>query len=256
MKKDDPPDPVVEVRALFSLQDIVLHYGPLRVFEQFNLGCSRQEFTCLLGPSGVGKTSILNLLAGVVTPQAGRVHSDSRRLAYVFQEPRLLPWLTAAENLQIGLYNLGWDASQRRQRVKSLLPVLGLAGFGGYYPGQLSGGMKQRVSIGRAFAIQPDLLLLDEPFSGLDENLKKDMEELLLSLGRWHACTTVMVTHNVPEAVRLADRIVVVGGRPCETVLEIRPEPGQRSQAPYVKHLEQVLVDALNPGSGSHVSID
>ncbi|MEN6391337.1 MAG: ATP-binding cassette domain-containing protein [Syntrophomonas sp.] len=232
---------------MFSLQDIVLHYGPLRVFEHFNLSCSRQEFICLFGPSGVGKTTILNLLAGVARPQAGRVRSNSRRLAYVFQEPRLLPWFTAVENLQLGLYNLGLDARQRRQRVESLLPVLGLDGFGDYYPGQLSGGMKQRVSIGRAFAIQPDLLLLDEPFSGLDENLKKDMEELLLSLGRWHACTTVLVTHDVQEAVRLADRIVVVGGRPCETVLELRPETGQKSKPSYARHVEQVLINTLNP---------
>ncbi|WP_347488864.1 ABC transporter ATP-binding protein [Desulfoscipio sp. XC116] len=232
---------------MFSLYEVVLHYGKLKVLEQFNLNCDRRQFICLLGPSGVGKTSILNILARIVKPQSGQVESDNRRLAYVFQEPRLIPWLTVEQNLHVGLYNLGLDFRQRCQRVESLLPVLGLAEFGGYYPGQLSGGMKQRVSIGRAFAIQPDLLLLDEPFYGLDENLKRDMQELLFSLGQWHACTTVMVTHDVKEALRLADRIIVVVGRPCQVMLDLYPEPDQRYEQSYTKQMEQILLDAINP---------
>ncbi|MBP7330995.1 MAG: Bicarbonate transport ATP-binding protein CmpD [Firmicutes bacterium ADurb.Bin373] len=232
---------------MFGLHDIELQYGGLKVLEHFNLNCDRQQFICLFGPSGTGKTSILNILAGIVKPRSGRVASNSRRLAYVFQEPRLLPWLTVEENLQLGLYNLGLPSRQRRRRVVSLLPLLGLAGFGGYYPGQLSGGMKQRVSIGRAFAIEPDLLLLDEPFCGLDERLKKDMQELLLSLGQWHACTTVMVTHDLKEAVRLSDRIVVVRGRPCQIVLDLYLEPEQRCKPSYARQMERILTDALNP---------
>lgn len=232
---------------MFGLYDIELQYGDLKVLDHFNLNCDKQQFICLFGPSGTGKTSILNTLAGIVKPQSGRVESGSRRLAYVFQEPRLLPWLTVEQNLQLGLYNLRLTARQRRQRVASLLPLLGLDGFGGYYPGQLSGGMKQRVSIGRAFAIEPDLLLLDEPFCGLDEKLKKDMQELLLSLGQWHACTTVMVTHDLKEAVRLSDRIAVVRGRPCQIVLDLYLEPEQRCKPSYVRQMERVLTDALNP---------
>jgi len=232
---------------LFDLHDIVLRYGNLKVLEQFNLKCDKQQFICLFGPSGVGKTSILHILARITRPQSGRIESDSRRLAYVFQEPRLLPWLTVEQNLQLGLYNLGLDSQQRCQRVESLLPLLGLDEFGRYYPGQLSGGMKQRVSIGRAFAIQPDLLLLDEPFCSLDESLKKDMQDLLVSLGKWHACTTVMVTHDGKEAARLSDRIVVVRGRPCQIVLEIYPDPKQRGNPAYARQMEQDLFDALDP---------
>lgn len=180
-------------------------------------------------------------------PASGQVTSASMRLAYVFQEPRLLPWLTVVENLQIGLYSHGLPARERRQRVENLLPLLGLDGFGGYYPEQLSGGMKQRVSIGRAFAVEPDLLLLDEPFSGLDEEIKRDMQELLSSLGQWHACTTVMVTHDLKEAVRLSDRIVVLRGRPCQIIRDLHLEPEQRYQASYIQRMEKVLSDALNP---------
>ena len=232
---------------MFALRDIKLQYGDLKVLEHFNLDCEGQQFICLFGPSGTGKTSILNILAGIIMPCSGQVTSESRRLAYVFQEPRLLPWLTVVENLQIGLYSLELPARERRQRVESLLPVLGLDGFGGYYPEQLSGGMRQRVSIGRAYAIEPDLLLLDEPFSGLDEQIKRDMQELLLSLGQWHACTTVMVTHDLGEAVRLSDRIVVLRGRPCQIVTDFYLEPGERYRASYVQHMEKILSAALNP---------
>lgn len=232
---------------MFDLHDIVLHYGKLKVLEQFNLNCDKRQFICIFGPSGVGKTSILNILARITRPQSGRIEADSRRLAYVFQEPRLLPWLTVEQNLQVGLYDLGLNSQQRCQRVENLLPLLGLAEFGGYYPGQLSGGMKQRVSLGRAFAIQPDLLLLDEPFCGLDETLKKDMQDLLISLQQWHACTTVMVTHDGKEAVRLSDRIVVVQGRPCQIVSNLYPDPTQRLNPSYARKMEQSLLNTLNP---------
>ncbi|MFA6940741.1 MAG: ABC transporter ATP-binding protein [Clostridiaceae bacterium] len=230
---------------MFCLSDVVLSYGNLKVFEQFNLNCDKRQFICLFGPSGVGKTSILNMLARIKKPDSGQVKSDDRRLAYVFQEPRLIPWLTVEQNLQIGLYKFGLGSHERDQCVKSLLPLLGLAEFGGYYPGQLSGGMKQRVSLGRAFIIQPDLLLLDEPFNGLDENLKKDMQELLISLEKWHTCTTVMVTHDAVEAIRLSDRIVVVEGRPCRIISDIYPEPGQRLEVSYTDTLKQVIFNAL-----------
>ncbi len=230
---------------MFSLQDIVLDYGPLKVLERFNLNCDRRQFMCLFGPSGVGKTSILNILAVITKPQAGLVRCDHRRLAYVFQEPRLVPWLTVEQNLELGLHAQGLNARQRRQRVEKLLPLLGLDGFAAYYPGQLSGGMKQRVSIGRAFAIQPDLLLLDEPFSSLDANLKQDMQELLASLRQWHSCTTVMVTHDEKEAINLSDRIVVLHGRPCRAVLELVPDKEQISDFRYARSLEAAILDAL-----------
>ena len=230
---------------MFNLQDIVLNYGNLKVLDRFNLSCNKSQFVCLLGSSGVGKSSILNVLAGITKPQSGQVNCNNKRLAYVFQEPRLLPWFTVEQNMQLGLYSLGLNSKLRAERVKSLLPLLGLSGFGDYYPSQLSGGMKQRVSIGRAFAIRPELLLLDEPFSALDENLKQDMRELLDSLQQWHHCTKVMVTHDVSEAIKLSDRIVVLHGRPCEIVLNIYPESAQRLDRDYMQQMEQVLLNAV-----------
>lgn len=230
---------------MFSLQDIVLNYGSLSILDGFNLQCGQQELLCLFGPSGVGKTSILNLLAHLVKPQSGRIQCHNHCLAYVFQEPRLVPWLTVEQNIQIGMHAAGAGAGQRRHQVQRLLPLLGLEGFGLYYPGQLSGGMKQRVSIGRAFAIEPDLLLLDEPFSSLDANLKQDMQELLVSLRQWHPCSTVMVTHDAKEAITLSDRVVVLQGQPCQVVLDVCPAERQRLDNEHYEELKAALLKAI-----------
>lgn len=235
---------------MFSLQEIVLDYGSLKVLDRFNLDCVHRDFICLFGPSGVGKTSILNLLARTVKPKSGTITCQNQRLAYVFQEPRLVPWLTVVQNLELGMYATGHNAGQRNRQVQRLLPLLGLDGFEAYYPGQLSGGMKQRVSIGRAFAIEPDLLLLDEPFSSLDAALKQDMQELLASLRQWHPCTTVMVTHDAKEAIRLSDRVVVLRGRPCQAVLELVPDERQKSEKDSLHRMETALLKALGTPAG------
>lgn len=231
---------------MFSLHDIRLDYGPLNVLDCFSLNSEKQQFICLFGPSGVGKTSILNILAHLVKPQSGHVVCNSKRLAYVFQDPRLVPWLNVEQNLQLGLYASGQSARQRRQAATRLLPVLGLDGFAKYYPGQLSGGMKQRVSLGRAFAIKPDLLLLDEPFSSLDAAIKHEMQDLLASLRQLHACTTVMVTHDEKEAIKLSDRVVVLNGRPCQTVMDIHPGWQKVTDSSYAQQLETSLLAAIS----------
>ncbi len=232
---------------MFSLSNVDLNYGELKVLEQFSLDCHKRQFITLYGPSGVGKTSILNLLAALIKPHAGVVAADFQRIAYVFQEPRLIPWLSVRENLEIGLFHQGLDDGERQKRVDDLLPILDLAEFGDYRPNQLSGGMKQRVSIGRAFIIHPDLLLLDEPFTGLDENLKNDMQELLISLEQWHCCTTVLVTHDINEAIKLSDRIVVVEGRPCEIILDLYLQSDRRFIGDYTTQIRQSISRAMTP---------
>jgi len=225
------------------MNNIVLHYGDLKVLDNFSIKGEKKEFISLFGPSGIGKTSILNVLAGILKPNSGSVSRDFKRIAYVFQEPRLLPWLTVEQNMEIGLHRLNKDRNKRKKAVQKLLPKIGLGEFGEYYPEQLSGGMKQRVSIGRAFVIQPDLLLLDEPFSGLDDSLKNEMQDLILTLKNWHMCTTVMVTHDIREAVKLSDRIIVVGDRPCRIILDIIMKPEDKKDPQRNKKLNAVLLD-------------
>lgn len=232
---------------MFSLRDIVLNYGDQKVLEQFSLNGDRQQFITLYGLSGVGKTSILNLLAKLTKPQAGKVNANFQQIAYVFQKPRLIPWLTVRLNLHAGLHGLGLEPKERNERVENLLHLMDLAEFSEELPGKLTGDMKHRLSVGCAFIVQPDLLLLDEPFNGLDANLKKEMQELLILLKQWHSCTTVMVTRDVNEAVKLSDRIVVVKGRPCQVVLNLYPEPDMRLKPSYAKKIKQSIAKALEP---------
>lgn len=206
---------------MFEMRNVSLNYGQLQVLSNFSWCGESNRFMCLLGSSGVGKTSILNVFAGIQKPDSGFVSAGAERLAYVFQEPRLLPWMTVEQNMEVGLYKLNRNKDWRKKKVRQVLQKIGLEEFGGYFPEQLSGGMKQRVSIGRAYVIQPDLLLLDEPFIGLDEALKTEMQDLLLGLKNWHMCTSIMVTHDIREAIKLGDRIIVIDGRPVRIVLDI-----------------------------------
>lgn len=230
---------------MFRLEGVHLAYGDLKVLDDFSLECRPREFICLLGPSGVGKTSILNILAGLVRPKSGSVKLPAARMGYVFQEPRLLPWCTVVENIAMGLYALKLDKKQMRRRVDDLIVRLGLSGFADYYPLQLSGGMKQRVSLGRAFAVHPDVLLMDEPFASLDDNLKQEMRGLLRELVGWRNCTTVLVTHDVRDAVELASRIVVLKGRPCREKAVYDVNSGRRGDGALLQRLEQDVVGCL-----------
>lgn len=166
-------------------------------------------------------------------PDKGKVEKEAgSKIGYVFQEPRLLPWCTVLENIQLGLYHYyGGEREKIGQVSRLLAQKVELQGFEDYYPAQLSGGMKQRVSLARAFAIQPDILLLDEPFSALDYQLKETLREQLLALLNWKPCTTIMVTHDLMEAVQLGDRILILKGRPARVAFDFklsRPR-GERS---------------------------
>lgn len=227
---------------MFELENVTLCFDDLKVLSDFNLTSNGNEFISLFGVSGIGKTSILNILAGIIKPQTGTVSSSHTRTAYVFQEPRLLPWCTVEENIALGLYALKIEKTQRNERVNTLIERLGLNDFAHYYPGQLSGGMKQRVSLGRAFAVQPDLLLMDEPFSSLDDTLRQAMRQLLKSLIKWQPCATVFVTHDVREAIQLADRIIVLKGRPCQIVREVCLNSSQSREQSYQEVLAATII--------------
>ncbi len=190
-------------------------YGDLPVVSDFSFSPEGEGITVFLGPSGCGKTTLLNLAAGLAAPQAGSVSRESEQLSYLFQKPRLLPWKSVRENIEFVLPET-MDRLEKRQRCASLIELVGLAGFEEYKPSRLSGGMEQRVAIARAFVEDRAILLMDEPFKGLDLRLKLPLIRLLKDLLRSRKTTVLLVTHDVREAVLLGDRIVCLDGPPLE----------------------------------------
>jgi NitT/TauT family transport system ATP-binding protein len=205
--------------------------GPVEALRDVSLTVSAGEFCTLLGPSGCGKSTLLGMLGGLVVPDDGRVlvggrpvaGPDPRRTATVFQEPGLFPWRTTLENIEFGLELQGAPRERRRAVATELLGPLGLRDFGARYPRELSGGMRQRVAIGRALAIDTPIVLMDEPFGALDEQTRLLMGEWLLDIWRRTRKTVVFVTHSLYEALALSTRIVVMTARPgrIKSVLEL-----------------------------------
>jgi len=186
------------------------------------------EFVCLVGPSGCGKTTLLRLVAGLERPTSGRVLLDgvevdrpSRSVGIVFQEPTLMGWRTVEANVALPLEVNRTPRGKALRRARALLELVGLSGFEETYPAQLSGGMAQRVALARALVHDPRVLLLDEPFGALDALTRERMALELLRIWRARRKTVVMVTHSVPEAVFLADRVLVLGPRPASVVAQV-----------------------------------
>ncbi len=189
--------------------------GGRAILEDLTLEVPAGGVLALVGPSGCGKTTLLNLAAGLLRPSAGQVAVTARRVASMFQDARLLPWRRARQNAAFGLRCLGVPRHARLDAAQALLESLGLAAEDGdKFPHQLSGGMRQRVALARALAIEPDLLLLDEPFSALDAVLRRDLQDLVRAAVAERAVTTVFVTHDLFEAARVSDRIAVMAGGP------------------------------------------
>jgi NitT/TauT family transport system ATP-binding protein len=196
--------------------------------DQVDLEVTAGEFVCLLGASGCGKTTLLNLVAGLDEPTAGRIELSSSRPAVVFQEPALMPWLTAAGNVELPLRMAGVSKTERRAKAAELLELVRLAGLGDKRPHELSGGMRQRVALARALASttdntgsgvgKPSLLLMDEPFSALDAITRDVLQAELLRIWRATGTAILFVTHDVREAVRLGQRVVLLSSRPGRVV--------------------------------------
>jgi NitT/TauT family transport system ATP-binding protein len=191
------------------------------VLDHLNLAVASGEFVSLVGPSGCGKTTLLNLLDGLTLPTEGQVLVAGAPVvgpgpdrALVFQEPALLPWRTVLGNIAYGLECLKTDRRQTTMRAQAWLQAVGLEGFGTHYPHELSGGMQQRVNLARALAVDPEILLMDEPFAALDAQTREMMQGELLSVWERTAKTVVFVTHQISEALYLADRVVVLSARP------------------------------------------
>ncbi|BBO88661.1 ABC transporter ATP-binding protein [Desulfosarcina ovata] len=219
--------------------------SPVTVLADVNLDVREGEFVCVLGPSGCGKTTLLNLAAGFIFPSRGRVLFDGRAVAgpgpergVVFQDATLFPWLSVAKNVEFGLALNGLRGRFLRRRARGYLDRLGLNGHADKYPHALSGGMRQRVAIARVLALEPKVLLMDEPFSALDANTRERLQDELLRVWTARRRTVLYVTHSVEEAAYLADRVVVMG--PAENSLfrqieVILPRPRNRSGAAFLK---------------------
>ena len=204
------------------------------VLDNVNFSVGNDEFVCLVGPSGCGKSTILRIIAGLEKSDSGKIlfrgqtiTQPTPKIAMVFQLFGLLPWKTALENVEVPLEVLGIEKEKRRHVAGEYLNMVGLAGFENTYPHDLSGGMKQRVGIARALALKPDVLLMDEPFSSLDEFTAKTLRELVLDIWRNPTLPTntfIMVSHNVEEAVFMADRVIVMSPRPGKVIGEVKIE--------------------------------
>ena len=212
-----------------------------------SLTVRRGEFVCLVGSSGCGKSTLLHMIAGLETVTSGTIETHVGRPALMFQESALFPWLSVTKNLDLPLRLAGLDAPTRKRRIAELLALVGLETFGDAHPHQLSGGMRQRVALVRALAQGAKLLLLDEPFAALDAMSRDRLHEELERLWQAHGLTILFVTHNAREAVRLADRVVMLAPRPgrilSEHIIDL-PRP-RRIESAEVATRAAFLLDAL-----------
>jgi NitT/TauT family transport system ATP-binding protein len=212
------------------MERVSKRYGDLHALADIDLAVESEEFVAVLGPSGCGKSTLLNMVAGLLTPSAGAIYLEGTHAAgrnptaMVFQEFALFPWRTVQANVELGLEEAGLPAAERRSRARRYIELTGLAGFESRYPHQLSGGMRQRVGIARALAVDPAVLLMDEPFSALDAQTRQLMQEELLSIWERTRQTILYVTHNIAEAVYMADRVVVLSRRPGRVLADIAVE--------------------------------
>ncbi len=218
-----------------------------------DLRIERGEFVCLIGASGCGKSTMLNLVAGLEAPSAGTIEVDGR-VAMMFQESALFPWLTVADNIELPMRLAGIGRAQRTARTRELISTVNLDGFAGKRPHQLSGGMRQRTALARAFAQDADVLLMDEPFGALDAMTRDILHEELDELVRTRGLTVLFVTHNVREAARLADRIIVMSPRPGRVTAQftVDIERPRRIDSPAVSALARTVTDQLREEALAH----
>ncbi len=213
-------------------------YGSLTVLDNWNLTISKGQRLVFLGPSGAGKTTFLRIISRLEEPSSGVINSFDQKIGFVFQEPRLIPWRSVKDNLLF--VNQNGD-------YQDILARLRLTGFEDYLPSQLSGGMRQRVNLARALITRPDLLILDEAFSSLDLRIKASIMEDINQLWLENRFTIISVTHDLKEALCLADRIIILSGRPSHIINEIKVDLGQdRSfSSPDLLKLESQLIDIM-----------
>ena len=219
------PHPIIEVDGISKL------YGDVQALKDINLQFETGHLTSLLGPSGCGKTTLLKIIAGLLQPTEGEVRvkgqaidGPGRERAFVFQDFALMPWASVLDNAAFGLKMQGLGKAERRERARHYVAEVGLSGFEDSFPHQLSGGMRQRVGLARALAVDADVLLMDEPFSAVDEQTRRKFQEDLMHLREVEKKTFLFVTHSIEEAVYVSDRIVLLSPRPGRLSDIIEPD--------------------------------
>ncbi len=234
-----------------SFRNINMNFGNVNVLDDVNLDVAEGEFLCLLGPSGCGKSTLLNIAGGFLQPATGEVTIDGERVSgpdprriFVFQERGVFPWLTVEENIAFGLFRL--SENEKNERVAHYVAMVGLRGFETSYPRELSCGMKQRLEVARALAVNPDVLYLDEPFGALDSITRLQMRRELLRI--WHAerKTILFVTHDIEESVQLADRVVVLSARPgrVQRIVDVGIDhPRDLSDPRYIATRDEIFTE-------------
>lgn len=221
----------------------------LPVLQDINLTVNEEEFVALVGPSGCGKSTLLNITAGLLAPTSGSAsfthlpQGHVPRTGIVFQETGLFPWRSVYDNIAFGLEAMGVPRQEQKDRISHYISLVGLTGFEKALPHHLSGGMRQRVGIARALVINPDLLLMDEPFSALDAQTRTIMQEELVTLWDKTRLSTLYVTHNIQEAVMLADRVVLLSRRPgkISRILNIGIPRAEREQPQHTEEIAEYI---------------
>lgn len=232
-------------KVKIEVRELCKHFGDLVVLEHMNFDIHEGEFLCVVGPTGCGKTTFCNVVTGLLPTTKGTIIMDGEvidcqkhNVSFVFQEPSCIPWRTIENDVKFGLEIKKMPKEEIEERVKAVLSLTGLTQFKDFYPNQISAGMKQRVAIARGFVTEPDLLLMDEPFGQLDTSTRFDIEDKLIAIWKKTGRTIIFVTHNLEEAVYLAQRILVCTAKPTnikEEVLIASPYPRDITDPEFVK---------------------
>ncbi len=252
---DAPPSRLAAVMIDQASKTYGQGHNAVQALDRLSLDVRAGEFVCLVGASGCGKSTLLNLIAGLDKPTTGRVEARGR-VSLIFQEAALFPWLSVSGNINLALKLRGVPKRERKDRIEALLQTVHLEDFGKKQPHELSGGMRQRVAIARAFAQDADILLMDEPFGALDAMTRDFLHDELERLWADHSFTVVFVTHNVREAARLADRIVLLSSRPGRVVetFDVDFARPRRIDTPEVSALAGQITDRLREEVRRHAS--
>lgn len=236
--------------AKVRVQNLTKRFGELLVLNDVSFDIKRGEFVCIVGPTGCGKTTFLNLLVKLIEPTEGSILIDGEpadpkkhNLSFVFQEPSAFPWLTVEQNMRFNLEIKHYENSEIKKRTDRMMKLLGLEGAKDAFPRQLSASAQQRVVIGRSFAVYPDLMLMDEPYGQMDIKMRYYLEDEILKLWRETNSTVIFITHNVEEAVYLAQRILIMSPKPTTIKEEVNidlPYPRKVSEPEFVRYREHI----------------